>query len=55
MKFLVIALLIFAFLKSFYYGVYEINEKKNKPAGITIIFLAILGLIFPVSLLLLLY
>ncbi len=55
MKFIIIALLIFTFLKSFYYSLYEIKEKKNKPAGITIIFLAILGLILPVSLLLFLY
>lgn len=55
MKFIAIILLIFAFLKSFYYGIYEIKEKENKPAGITVIFLAILGLIFPVTLLLLIY
>lgn len=55
MKFIAIVLLIFAFFKSFYYGVFEIREKKNKPAGITVIFLAILGLIFPITLLLLLY
>ena len=55
MKFIIIALLIFTFLKSFYYSLYEIKEKKNKPAGITIIFLAILGLIFPIGLLFIIY
>lgn len=55
MKFIAISLLIISFLKSIYYGIYEINEKKNKPAGITVIFLAILGLIFPISLLIIIY
>lgn len=55
MKFVAIVLLIFSFLKSIYYGIYEIKEKENKPAGIAVFFLAILGLIFPITLLLLLY
>ncbi len=55
MKYVAIALLIFSFLKSIYYGVYEIKEKENKPAGITVICLAILGLIFPISLLFFIY
>ena len=34
---------------------YEINEKQNKPGGIVVIILAILGFIFPTILLFLLY
>ncbi len=55
MKYLVSLILIFSFLKSLYYGIYEMNDKKNKPAGITIIILAILGLIFPIGLLFIIY
>lgn len=55
MKFLFTFILIISFIKSFYYGMYEIKEKENKSGGIAIICLAILGLILPVSLLFLLY
>lgn len=55
MKFLFIFILLIAFIKSFYYGLFEIKEKENKPGGITIIFLAFLGLIFPSILLFILY
>lgn len=51
MEYLAIALLIYAFIKSIYYGIYEIKNKKNKPGGIAVIFLAILGLILPTVLL----
>lgn len=46
MKAFLILFTIFSFLKSFYYGKFEILEKQNKPGGIAIIILAILGLIF---------
>lgn len=55
MKFLFTFILILAFIKSYYYGMYEIKEKENKSGGIAIICLAILGLILPVLLLFLLY
>ena len=55
MKYFISFLLICSFLKSLYYGLYEKNEKKNKTAGITIIILAILGLIFPITLLFIIY
>lgn len=51
MKILSIIILIYAFLKSVFYGYFEITEKENKSGGITVIFLAILGLILPISLL----
>lgn len=55
MKFLFTFILLIGFLKSFYYGLFEIKEKENKSGGIAIIFLAILGLILPTLLLFLLY
>lgn len=55
MKFIAILFLIYFFFKSIYYGIFEIKENKNKPGGITVIFLAILGLIFPFSLLIFIY
>ena len=55
MKFLIIIILIYSFLKSIYYGNFELKEKENKPAGITIYILAILGFIFPTLLLFLMY
>lgn len=51
MEYLAMILIIYTFLKSIYYGIYEINNKKNKSGGITVILIAILGLILPISLL----
>ena len=42
MPFLAILLVVLCFLKSFYYGIYEINQKQNKPGGIAVCFFAIL-------------
>ncbi len=55
MKFLFTFILLIGFLKSFYYGLFEIKEKENKPGGIAVIFLAILGLSLPTVLLFVLY
>ena len=55
MKILSIIFLIYAFLKSVFYGYFEIKEKENKSGGIAAIFLAIIGLIFPISLLILFF
>lgn len=55
MKILAIIFLIYAFLKSIFYGYFEIKEKENKSGGIAVIFLAIIGLIFPISLLILFF
>lgn len=55
MKYLAIIFLIYSFLKSYYYAIYEINNKKNFPAGITIIILSLIGLIFPLILLFTIY
>ena len=46
MSYLAIILLIFTFLKGFYYGIFEIKEKQNKPGGIAVCFLAILRTYF---------
>ena len=46
---LVIAFTIFAFLESFAYAIYEIKINQNKSGGIVLILLALLGLVFPVS------
>lgn len=55
MKTLTIILLIYVFLKGIYYGIFELKEKENKPAGIVSIFLAILGLILPLVILFIYY
>ena len=47
MKLIAFVFIIYAFIKSMYYGIFEIKEKQNKPGGYTTIFLAILGLILP--------
>lgn len=54
MKLIAFLFIIYAFIKSIYYGIFEIKKKQNKPGGFTTIFLAILGLILP-SIILLLY
>ena len=55
MKLLAMFLLLCSFAKSIYYGLYEINEKKNKSGGIVIILMAVLGLILPFMLLIFLH
>jgi hypothetical protein len=47
MKILSIFFLIYCFFKAWYYGLYELKENKNKPAAISIFFMACCGLIFP--------
>lgn len=49
MKILSIIFLIYAFIKSIFYGYFEITEKKNKSGGIIVIGLAIIGLILPIT------
>lgn len=46
MRFLVIFLSIFIFLKTFYYGIYEIKH-ENKSGGYAVIFLSFVSLIAP--------
>lgn len=53
MKILAILFLIYSFFKSLFYGYFEIKEKENKSGGLIVIFLAIIGLILPVSFLIL--
>ena len=53
MRFLIILYLIFVFLKSWYYGLFEMKENKNKTAAIAIFALAICGFVFPIIVLIL--
>lgn len=46
MPYITIFLLILCFFKTWYYGIYEIHEKQNKPGGIAVLFLAILRTYF---------
>lgn len=55
MKLVAFIFIIYAFIKSLYYGLFEIKEKKNKPGGYTTIILAILGLILPAIVLYIFY
>lgn len=41
MKYIVIILIIFGFLKSWNYGIYELKQNKNKTAAIAIFTLSI--------------
>lgn len=49
MKILSIIFLIYAFLKSVFYGYFEIKQKENKSGGIIVIFLSIIGLVLPTT------
>ena len=55
MKIISIIFLIYAFLKSIFYGYFEINEKSNKIGGIVVIVLALIGLVLPVTFLILFF
>lgn len=47
MKIFLLIISIWIFIKTISYGIFEIKENKNKPAGITIFFLATVGLVLP--------
>lgn len=49
MKIISIIILIYALIKSIFYGYFEIKEKKNKSGGITVILLAVIGFILPIT------
>lgn len=55
MKYLSILFIIYLFLKSFNYGIFELNEKKNIPAGMFLILLSFISLILPLILLFTIY
>lgn len=55
MKYLAILFIIYLFLKSFNYGIFELNNKKNIPTGMFIIILSFISLIFPLILLFTIY
>lgn len=48
LKLFVSLLIIFSFLKTLFYGLYEINNNQNKLGGVTIVILGIIGLILPI-------
>ena len=54
MKFIALVFLIFCFLKSFYYGIYEIKN-NNSTSGKIFCILSVLALIFPTVMLILFY
>lgn len=47
MGIVIVLLSIWIFLKTLFYGIYEIKNNSNKPGGITIIIVSIISLIFP--------
>lgn len=55
MKFIAIFFILYCFLKTFFYAIYEINTYKNKTGGITIIFISIIGFLIPLCSLLFFY
>ena len=46
---LVILFSIFASIQSFAYSIYEMKVNKNKPGGITLMVLSLIGLVFPIA------
>lgn len=40
-----IIFLLFCSFKTFFYGIYELKENKNKPGGIAVITLSIIGFV----------
>lgn len=55
MKYFSILFVIYLFLKSFNYGIFELTNKKNIPTGIFLIILSFISLIFPLILLFTIY
>lgn len=47
MLYISLIFLVFCFLKSIYYGIYEFKSQQNKKAGIFITILSLIGLILP--------
>lgn len=45
---LIILFIIAAFIESMSYAIYELKINKNKPGGISIIILSLVGLVFPI-------
>lgn len=48
MPVLAIIFLIYCFLKTFYYGIFELKTKKNKPGGIVVCIYSILRASFSI-------
>lgn len=55
MKFVAILFILYCFLKTLFYAIYEINSHKNKVGGITIIVISLIGFILPFSILIFFY
>lgn len=47
MKIFLFILTLFIFIKTLYYGIYEIKQNNNKTSGIVVIALSIICLIVP--------
>ena len=48
MGIVVVILSVWIFIKTLFYGIFEIKNNSNKPGGITIILISIISLIFPI-------
>lgn len=55
MKYFSIFFIIYLFLKSFNYGIFEINEKKNISGGLFIIIFSLISFVLPLILLFTIY
>ena len=55
MKVIAIFFIIYCFLKTLFYAIYEIKSKKNNSGGITIILIALIGFILPFTILISFY
>lgn len=48
MRILAIIVVIYFFIKTFFYGLYELKENNNKSGGIYTIVISIIALVFPI-------
>ncbi len=55
MKYFAFLLVLLTFIKSMYYGIFELKERKNKSAAIYVFCIASIGLIIPYAVLLIWY
>ncbi len=51
MKFIAILFILYCFLKTLFYAIYEIKSRKNRNGGMTIIFIALIGFLLPFTVL----
>ncbi len=48
MPIITIILLVIIFIRTISYGIFELKQNKNKSGAITVFFIAIVGLVFPI-------